>query len=192
MGTKTPLLLLLEFFVWLHKIFSSLYSWSWFLYLATFYDNVDSLMLVPNLKRWLKIWKLFFWFVKNICYDVFVYDDYFTIWNDATFLMKIRWCYLQWYKMCFRKVKHFWRPSSCDVTVLFLNWVQSGHLDCQEHHSTQEESKSKMLHSTDFGRVQRYHRTACQSQGITRSPPAYAEFFSCCVLIPKFSISSTF
>ena len=59
-GTKTPLLLLLEFFVWLHKIFSSLYSWSWFLYLATFYDNVDSLMLVPNLKRWLKIWKLFF------------------------------------------------------------------------------------------------------------------------------------
>ena len=40
-------------------------------------------------------------------------------------LMKIRWFYLQWYKMCFRKVKHFWRPSSCDVTVLFLNWVQS-------------------------------------------------------------------
>ena len=36
-------------------------------------------------------------------YDVFVYDDYFTIWNDATFLMKIRWSYLQWYKMCFRK-----------------------------------------------------------------------------------------
>ena len=68
--------------------------------------------------------------------------------------------------------------------------VRDGTRPGRAWHNTRVQVKN--VPSTNFGRTERHRQTACQVKPRNDSAPHTQNFFSCWVLIPKFSLRPTF